>query len=289
MNLLLTLFTSEYYNLNNNFCVPINGKNVKLVEAKCNDLFGFQPTYKELIDPSQSGVCLFDRLAVDFCRKKNGCTGSAVDLHFGLCQLRNDIKHSNIMLHVNDSLTVFLLENMAQSVLLNLTDMTQVDYAKDNWNSLSYRFSTIICKNGATEDHKTYVEAVAFCMDQNSGYNSDFKRSHFPSNQSSEGLIHLWSTEKWINANQIMTESKVHRNVTNQKMLFPFEICENDKYWYTNVVDGAVKELHYVCCFNWHLRMGILSITLVIVVTIAALAISFFNKSRIACNHATGS
>ena len=75
MNLLLTLFTSEYYNLNNSFCVPINGENVEQVDAKCNDLFGFQPTYKELTDPSHSGVCLFDRLAVDFCRKKNGCTG----------------------------------------------------------------------------------------------------------------------------------------------------------------------------------------------------------------------
>lgn len=85
--------------------------------------------------------------------------------------------------------------------------------------------------------------------------------------------MYVWSSEKFINANQLMNDVNEQRNITTlgKRRFLSFEICENDKYWYTNLIEPIT--LHYVCCFNWHMRMSLLSFTFIIIATIMSLVV----------------
>ena len=92
MEFLSTLLATNEYFLNNHHCRHIIGASISEIESKCTSLFGYQPTYRELIEKHQEdGIRLFDRFNVDLCFKFGSCTDNYQHSIFsGICQLMDD-------------------------------------------------------------------------------------------------------------------------------------------------------------------------------------------------------
>ena len=147
MEFLSVLFASEMYSLGSDSCVPIKGTNIQQLNAKCGNLFGYQPTYLELIKPKHGSVSLYDQLIVDFCYLNKYCGKVSLieQTLYGACQVRNDTGHQFTLRHINDSLAAFPLENLAHTVMVNQSDMSQVDFISSNLNSMTHRTACVIC------------------------------------------------------------------------------------------------------------------------------------------------
>ena len=93
--LLETVFlTANYHSHGWNTCLSLKSTTPDM-EPICNSMFGFLPTYRQLIKPRES-VSLFDELLADSHTEK-GVPERHWPLKFGVCDIRDDLASRNFM------------------------------------------------------------------------------------------------------------------------------------------------------------------------------------------------
>ena len=76
---------------------------------------------------------------------------------------------------------------------------------------------------------------------------------------------------RWEHSKSICKFSEFTLQGKRKKFFFyNFQICENDKYFFTNYVGTS---FHYVCCFNWNLRAALVCFVCVLIVIFIAILI----------------
>ena len=236
--LLATLFSTSEYRLNNNHCRHVMGTCISDVDSKCASLFGYQPTYRELIEQRDT-ISLFDKFNVDLCFRYGACTDSRYKGTLsGICQLNNKTSLKIEWLpkiNLTESIVRFSLETLLVQKEVAENGYDVVDY---DWNSpygMSTALSTVVCANGRVK--RTYYEKAAkFCLDQRQPIKGDLtlddvKEARNQSEKSSAlPRLVFWSNDKWFDANQLIDNEGQLRDATMRyARVMPFDTCGNDR------------------------------------------------------------
>ena len=266
MELWSSLFGTNEYSLNNHHCRHITGASISEIDSKCTSLFGYQPTYRELVEQREDGIRLFDRFNVDLCFELGSCTDHYQHSIFtGICQLKNDTNLKVKWLpkmKLNETLVRFSLESLL--VQKEVAEQTLRDYHFNSPYSIGSSLSTIVCANEAVET-AYYQQAIKFCLDKDQPIKSEITlddvtkiaRNYETSKSSNTTRMIFWTDDKWIAANRLINAHGKIRKARNYHRVMPFDACDNERYWVSNQT-----HVHYLCCYNWHTRLSLVCFAL---------------------------
>ena len=129
-----------------------------------------------------------------------------------------------------------------------------------------------------------YEQAVKFCLDQGQTIKSEFTFEDLETARNMDGTsipgepnlkpkIVFWTNDKWISANRLINSKGQVRNATTYNRVMPFDACDNERYWVSNQT-----HVHYLCCYNWHARMCLSGLALIMFLLLLSYTIKIHLK-----------